>query len=448
MAESIAARQESFATKVGPGTLVGLSISSRYHQLLLLLGCELAGAAATSLVPDDFTDRDTIIRHCDLVLTDEATDFTGPPKTIVIPPGWLTHLKLSPARAEHLSLLEREIEPEQVVRIVRTSGTTGRRKAMPMTHETQQLRVVRTIGRFALDILANPRLLCPYSLAVGTVYVRVLVCLQNGGTVFLTGENEIDKYIAAGTVNFATFSLGDIEWVVQRAVAPRAGLKMQIEVFGGTVSPQLRQQIRERLNADITNKYALNETNPIAVIGDDNVGTLYPGVELRIVDEAGRDKPDGEAGLIRVKTETMVHGYFNEPALTEACFIDGWFQTADIGLIPSAGKVILLGRADDMLNIGGVKIAPSGFEARLKLIDGISDGVVMSIVNENGVGILLVAVELKHERPVAELRAEIGAVASEYVQRFEIMIALRFPRTETRKVKRHEIEAEYRQRAG
>jgi acyl-CoA synthetase (AMP-forming)/AMP-acid ligase II len=90
------------ATKVGPGTLVGLRISNRYHQLPLLPGCELAGATAASLVPDDFSDRDTVIRYRDLILTDEATGFTGPPKTIVIPPDWLTRLKRSPVPAEHL----------------------------------------------------------------------------------------------------------------------------------------------------------------------------------------------------------------------------------------------------------------------------------------------------------------------------------------------------------
>jgi acyl-coenzyme A synthetase/AMP-(fatty) acid ligase len=433
------------ATAIGPGSLVGLQISRRYQHLLLLLGCELAGAAATTLGAEDFSDPDAVMRHCDLVLTDEPTDFTGPPKMIVIPPDWLARLKLSPVRTEHLSLLEREIEPDQVVRIVRTSGTTGRPKAMPMTHATQQLRVVRTAGRFAHHILSNPRMLCPYGLSIGTVYVRVLLCLQHGGTVFFAAGSQIDDLIAAGVVNFGTLSLGDAEGVVQRAGTPRAGPKMQLEVFGATVAPALRQQIRERLNADLTNKYASNETNPIAVIGDDNIGTLYPGVELRIVDEAGRDVPDGETGLVRVKTETMVHGYFNDPARTEASFIDGWYQTADVGRIPAPGRVVLLGRADDMLNIGGVKIAPAGFEARLKLIDGISDAVVISVMNENAVGILLVAAEHEQDDPTARLKARIVEVATDYSPRFEIMMSRRFPRTDTGKVRRHEVEAEYRQ---
>jgi acyl-coenzyme A synthetase/AMP-(fatty) acid ligase len=435
------------ATAVGPRSLVGLHIARHYQKLLLLLACEIAGATAVSLTSGDFADGDDVVPHCDLILTDAAPSSSGPPKTIAVPPDWLARLSLSAVRAEHLSPLEREIPPDQIVRVVRTSGTTGRRKAMPMSHATQQLRVVRTIGRVADDILPHPRMVCLYDLGVGTVYVRVLGVLQHGGTVFHTALAHVPALIAAGAVNYGTFSLTDIERLVQSASPPPAGHKMHVEVFGATVALRLREQIRRRLNARVTNKYASNETNPIAVIGDDNVGTLYPGVEVRIVDEAGRDLPHGEPGLIRVKTETMVHGYFNNPALTEASFIGGWYQTSDFGIMPEPGKLMLLGRADDMLNIGGVKIAPAPIEARVKLIGGIADAVVMSVASANDVGLLLVVVEVDGNPRPADLAEQISLVASDYVPAFEIMLSRRFPRTETGKVKRHELEAAYRQRA-
>lgn len=70
----------------------------------------------------------------------------------------------------------------------------------------------------------------------------------------------------------------------------------------------------------------------MACVGDDNVGVLCPGAEVRIVDEAGQDKPTGKSGLILVKTETMVDGYHDDPALTAARFVAGWFHTRDLGI--------------------------------------------------------------------------------------------------------------------
>ena len=217
-------------------------------------------------------------------------------------------------------------------------------------------------------------------------------------------------------------------------------------LFGAAVSSRLRQQVRERLNAHVDNPYSASETNPIAMIDDDNVGTLCLGVEVRIVDEAGQNVPRGEAGIIRVRTETMVHGYFNDPEMTAASFIDGWYQTSDIGFVPEPGKLVVLGRADDMLNIGGVKVAPSPIEARLNLIDGISDSVVMRITNPNEVGILVAAVEIESDSPPLDAMQRVGTVLSEHVGNFVIMPLRRFPRTDSGKIKRQEIEAAFHQR--
>jgi acyl-coenzyme A synthetase/AMP-(fatty) acid ligase len=435
---------------VGTGALVGLRMSERYPQLLLMLACEVAGATATSLTMDDLVNGGDIVRHCDFIFADGAPDSvrpaTLPGKLIAVTPDWVARLLAAPVHSGLLAILDREIPPEQIARIVRTSGTTGRPKAMPMTHATQQLRVVRTIDRVAGDILPNPRFLCLYGLAVGSVYVRVLGVLQHGGTVFFTVGEAVDSLIASGAVNYATFTLGDIERTVRHFGPASRRYKLHIEVFGATVAAPLRRQIRDRLNAQITNKYSANETNPIAVIGDDNVGTLYPGVEVRIIGPDGADAATGEPGLIRVRTETMVHGYFNDQALTEACFIDGWYQTSDIGAMPAPGRLVLLGRSDDMLNIGGVKVAPSPLEARLKQIKGVSDAVVMSITNANEVGILLAAAETGGASLTEDVARPMGAVLAEYRLPFEIMPMWVFPRTETGKIKRHEIEATYRQR--
>ena len=424
---------------VGPGTLAGVHMTDRYSYLLLVLACEVVGATATPLVPADLADGEDLSRHCGVIFTDRKPTAHGMPKTFVLTPDWLSRLRQAKSRSGR-DPLTRAVAPEQIVRIVRTSGTTGRPKAMPMTHVTQQLRVIRTIERVAEGILPRPQFLCLYGLYIGSVYVRALGVLQNGGTIFLAIGDEVKGLIGRGAVNYANFTPGDIEGTVRHGAEAPVGHKMQIEVFGATVLPALRHRIRERLHATITNKYSSNETNPISIVDDDGVGTVCPGVEVRVVDAAGNDVPAGQAGRIRVRSETMVREYYNEPELTAASFIDGWFQTNDLGRVPEPGKLTLLGRVDDMLNIGGVKVAPMLIELALRKIDGVRDAAVVSTTNEYNADALLAVVEVA-DTPPADLDDRIGAIMSECKLPFQIRHVAALPRTETGKVKRRDVAA-------
>lgn len=82
----------------------------------------------------------------------------------------------------------------------------------------------------------------------------------------------------------------------------------------------------------------------------------------------------------------------------------------------------------------------------MKLIDGVSDAVLMSVASENGVGILLAAAEIAGDRLMEDTAQQIGAVLLRHIGAFVIMPSRGFPRTTSGKIIRHEIEAEYRQR--
>ena len=431
------------ALGVRPDMLAGVEAPGRYVHLLLLLACEVIGAATIQLT---MGQHDEMARYCDIVLTNIAWGTDGPPRTVTIPPGWLATLKAAPVHATALNLLERDVVPGRVVRIVRTSGTSGMRKAMALSVATQQRRVSGGIEHLPRNLPPRPRLLCLYSLATGAVLRRVLTILQLGGAILFAAGEDACALIAAGSVHCALFAVGDVERMIPYASPPPAGHPLHIIAFGATVTPRLRQQIRQRLHANIESGYSSNETNRIAIMDDDNIGTLCPGVEVRIVNDTGQDVPRGSVGIIRVRNETMVRGYFNDDALTRASFIDGWFQTSDVGFMPEPGKLVVLGRADEMLNIGGVKIAPSPIEAEMKVVDGISDAVVMSVASENGVGILLAAIEIAGDRLMEDTAQRIGAILSRYLGAFVIMPSHRFPRTASGKIRRQEIEAEYRRR--
>jgi acyl-CoA synthetase (AMP-forming)/AMP-acid ligase II len=94
------------------------------------------------------------------------------------------------------------------------------------------------------------------------------------------------------------------------------------------------------------------------------VGKANPGVDIFIVDEdykpfkATKDCP----GIIAIRSNTVTAGYWDEPELTAATIHDGVIYMSDLGYIDEEGYLFLAGRRDDVINIGGLKIAPTEVE--------------------------------------------------------------------------------------
>lgn len=93
------------------------------------------------------------------------------------------------------------------------------------------------------------------------------------------------------------------------------------------------------------------------------VGKANPGVEIFIVDDnykpidSSRDNP----GIIAIKSDTVTAGYWNEPELTARTIRDGVIYMSDLGYLED-GYLYLVGRRDDVINVGGLKVAPTEVE--------------------------------------------------------------------------------------
>jgi long-chain acyl-CoA synthetase len=96
------------------------------------------------------------------------------------------------------------------------------------------------------------------------------------------------------------------------------------------------------------------------------VGLPVPGTEFKICDfETGALKPLGEDGEIRVRTPSLLKGYWRRPEATAEAIVDGWLRTGDIGLIDADGFLHFLGRKKEMLKVKGMSVFPPEIEAVL-----------------------------------------------------------------------------------
>ena len=93
-----------------------------------------------------------------------------------------------------------------------------------------------------------------------------------------------------------------------------------------------------------------------------SIGIAIPGVELRVVDEHGRELPPGEVGELVARGANVTPGYLDEPEETAAILHDGWLWTGDLAERDADGFFFHRGRAKEILKIGGHRVSPIEIE--------------------------------------------------------------------------------------
>ena len=154
-----------------------------------------------------------------------------------------------------------------------------------------------------------------------------------------------------------------------------------ILLLGGRLPAALRETALQRACSRLLISYGATETGSIAV-GDHEVvdrhpgavGFLRAGVEVEVVDAAGKPVAAGLPGLIRTRSEVMAQGYeHGASGPGGGQFREGWFYPGDVGRLFEDGLLAIDGRAGDTLNLGGWKVNANDLEARIAEFPGVKD---------------------------------------------------------------------------
>ena len=168
--------------------------------------------------------------------------------------------------------------------------------------------------------------------------------------------------------------------------APRAPRLKVLYLGGGAMAPAEIEAARALITPNVYMMYASSESGLIAMLPPGeaagpagNCGRLVPGVEGRVTDDAGGLVPPGTPGNLAFRAAWIPQRYaFNDRATAER-FRDGWYYPGDIGTIDAGGRVTVLGRADDVINYGGVKIMPAETEAVLAEHPEVADAAIVGV---------------------------------------------------------------------
>jgi acyl-CoA synthetase (AMP-forming)/AMP-acid ligase II len=416
------------------GATAAVGCEDIYFHWLLLLGAEQLGVATVSLV--GFEDRSSFptLASMDLVLSEQPFDADMARRHHPIDRAWL---ELVLAREPEDEIGRIPHGTDDAIRVIRTSGTTDTAKRVRLLRHMFDSWVDNWIWFHGLT--TRTRLLLTMPFAVGGSYAHATACLRVGGTTVVETRMALAAALARHGISHVILAPLYLRKLIEDLPRDYPPAGFTISSFGAPVSAGLRARAADRLTRDVQDMYGCNEAGFIASAGPDSadgLSSIWPGVEVEIVDDRGRPLPRGQAGDIRVKTAWMTSGYIDDPEATNGKFRDGWFYPGDAGVLHGPRRLEIIGRGDELLNLGGRKLAPSAIEELLTKHGAGQDVAVCSIRNSDGIDELCIALPSGVTcEGAARERIEL-ALRQSQIATFHFFSLDQIPRTATGKIQR------------
>jgi long-chain acyl-CoA synthetase len=282
-------------------------------------------------------------------------------------------------------------DPEAILALVYTSGTTGHPKGVVVTHanilaNVDHLNYWMPNREGGVHLHAAPIfhiLDFPFMFAAPAFGAcQVAIPKFSPQSFCETVERErISQSVLVPTminllVQFSEFEKYDLSSLERLA-------------YGGSpMAPELIHRIRKALpNLKLVQGYGLSEAGFLTGLKDDehtedrlmSCGRTCPGVDLRVVDESGKELEAGGRGELVVRGANVMRSYWHNPEETKPAFRDGFFRTGDVGYRDANGYFYILDRLKDMIVTGGENVYSGEVEAVIYQHPAVCEAAVFGI---------------------------------------------------------------------
>jgi long-chain acyl-CoA synthetase len=320
-------------------------------------------------------------------------------------------LDLDEALTAGATMPDADIDPDDDMTILYTSGTTGRPKGAVSTHRAVLSALLAFAARAAVSGLREPEdpatveeggapqtafMLCvPLFHVTGLVPV-MLGSFVSGAKLVMTFKWEPNRALELIEQERVTNFVGvpTMSWDLLEAetFAERDTSSLRSVGGGGApMPPELVKRIDENFQRGRPGLgYGMTETNAYGPqnAGDDFVnnpkstGRAVPIMDVKVTDPEGNDLAVGETGEIWFRSPSLIRGYWNRPEATAETIVDGWLRSGDIGHLDDQGFVYVSDRAKDMILRGGENIYCAEVEATIYEHPAVYEAAVYGIPDE------------------------------------------------------------------
>ncbi|MDI1243371.1 MAG: AMP-binding protein [bacterium] len=400
--------------------------------------------------------------------------------------------------ANRLALLPPKILSNAVASLIFTSGTTGKPKAVMLSHKnfTNMISMLSSVLDMditdgVLSVLPmhhtfefSAGFLTPFSNGTQITYLDDLTseeltrAIEKGHVTGMVGVPALWEMLhrriktrlrergdwiadaADSMIEFnawlrdnTPFNLGPIVFF---PIHQGMGGKLRYMISGGSALSEKVQKDLHGLGFTVLEGYGLTESSPVLTVArPDNkllrgsVGKPLPGVEVKI-----ENPDDNGVGEVIARGQNVMLGYYNNEEATEAVLQDRWLRTGDLGRIDEDGNLYIVGRSKDVIiDSNGKNIYPDEIEDIYGKSGFVKELSVVGLPDQDGGEKISALVVPDYEHDIALTRAEVNkriedhfrevAAGIPFFKRIKLMHITPFelPRTATRKVKRPEVVA-------
>ena len=360
-------------------------------------------------------------------------------------------------------------EASAAAEILFTTGTTGKPKGTMLSIGNIYASMHNTwhgVGMITEDCVLIP---LPLNHSLGmrvlrtALYIGASVVIQNGFTFAKEIDNNITEFSCTGMVSVPA-SMELMYRQMRRHFQRIMGQLRYIEVGAGSLGYAMKKKLIEEIpNTRVVNTWGSTETGGAIFLcipeHPDKLTSLgHPidTVELKVIDTEGNDITEkardiDSAGRMVLRGDMQMMGYYKMPEATAEALVDGWLYTNDIIYTDEDGYVYMLGRADDIINVGGEKVSPLEVENVAQEFEEIRECACIGIKDPDDVlgqiPVLFVVPENKEFHPELLTRFMSARVEKYKLPlRFEIIEEL--PRNRMQKLNRKELHRRWDEKYG
>jgi len=274
--------------------------------------------------------------------------------------------------------------------IVYTSGTTGKAKG---AHRSWRATGFEPIADMMLQVgvRADDRhlVVCPLYHSAAPGFVAMMLAL--GATVILMNHFDAEGALDIIERERVTCTLMVPTMIVRITNLPADALARRdtsslrwVMSVAAPLSTEAARRFMARFGPILWNFYGATETGLVTLAGPADhvgrpgtIGRALRGNEIRLLDDAGREVPDGEIGELYARNSMLITGYHKNADATRSSQRDGFFSVGDLARRDPDGYYFLESRKHDMVISGGVNIYPREIEDHLHTHPGILDAAVI-----------------------------------------------------------------------
>lgn len=433
------------AQQIAPDVRVAVHVDNPYLRWLAVLALGRLGLLCATLSQ---TGIEAPIVRAGVVVTDRESAASAP-RTITMGTDWLSQ------EADSLPpFADVPRSPDHPLRIMLSSGTTGKPKMALLTVDSVRGRMRGAARAYGLNALTRLMVTMGQNTLGG--YLMPVTCWAAGGAVVLPhlprGEGMTHLLRQSPNVLvMATAQLAALVDSLPRDSQPVPDLV--VYVGGAELTRSLSRRARLRLTPSVYVIYGSTEAGGVSLAHAASADTrpgftghVMPTTVVEIVDDARQPVAPGTLGELRIRSEGMFAGYLDDEGRDDSPLQEGWFYPGDAGTLDAQGGLSVLGRTRELMNLGGGKVAPTLVEEALASLPGVDDVAVFAIETPNGAR--AVAAVVAGDDFVDE------SVAQRFRQAFPTLPAIvlakvpSIPRNDMGKVMRADLAASVQKKAG